>query len=82
MNLIGKCPGLLRLILAFRSNDLQSGFHGRLWRMSQHSRRINPDDLALIPVEYVVQRYALGGLLTLQRLQRVEIVMRHARVAA
>jgi hypothetical protein len=50
--------------------------------MSQHSRRINPDDLALIPVEYVVQRYALGGLLTLQRLQRVEIVVRHARVAA
>lgn len=80
--LIEKCTGLLELHLTFRPDDLRRGFHGPLWRLTEYPRRINADDLSLLVVEYVVQKYALRSLLELKRLQRVEVVVRHARVAA
>jgi hypothetical protein len=66
----------------FKPDHLQRGFGGQLWRMGQHSRTIDHNDLALIPAEVFVQRYALGSLLTLNRVQSVEIVVRQARLAA
>lgn len=62
IELTDRCDSIVELALMFRPEVLLCVSHVEPWRMSEHPRGINPGDLALVPVEAIVQRYSLSSL--------------------